>query len=144
MPLYVHLGIWEGLRNRPYICTGGKLTIGIGHTGPDVRPGIYWTNEKAYAVLQKDVRWAFDATLKHCPVLALPNNLRRLHAMVSFTFNLGEGNLARSGLKKKVNAQDWKGASQEIMLWVYSGGRRTQGLVNRRRVEAAMLRAEVQ
>ena len=41
----------EGLRLTAYTCPAGKLTIGIGHTGPDVKRGLRITEARAYDLL---------------------------------------------------------------------------------------------
>ncbi|MNU08684.1 Lysozyme RrrD [compost metagenome] len=58
---------------------------------------------------------------------------------MSFCFNLGEGNLAKSTLLKRINAGASTGLiEQSWMQWVNSGGKRLQGLVNRRAAEMAL------
>lgn len=60
-------------------------------------------------------------------------------AVVSFTFNLGAGNLYNSTLLKKVNRNpDDPAIRQEFEKWVYADGRVLQGLVDRRKAEADM------
>ena len=46
---------FEGLRVTPYTCPGGKLTIGYGHTGPDVRPGDVISEYWAEHLLKSDL-----------------------------------------------------------------------------------------
>ena len=45
----------EGLRLEAYFCPAGKLTIGVGHTGKDVKEGMKITEKKAEELLAKDV-----------------------------------------------------------------------------------------
>lgn len=56
-------------------------------------------------------------------------------ALASFTYNLGEGNLSKSTLLKKLNAKDYKGAAAEFPKWNKAGGRVLAGLVKRRKAE---------
>ena len=58
-------------------------------------------------------------------------------ALVSFAYNVGVGNLKRSTLLKKI-MHDAPAAEiqREFMKWVYSGGKKLDGLVTRRRWEA--------
>ena len=64
-------------------------------------------------------------------------------ALVSFTFNLGRGNLAKSTLLKKLNAGDYTGAAAEFHKWNKAGGKVLNGLVARRAAEAELfLRAQ--
>ena len=58
-------------------------------------------------------------------------------ALVSFAYNLGNGALKGSTLLKKVNANPNDIAiKKEFLKWVNAGGKRLQGLVNRRTEEA--------
>jgi GH24 family phage-related lysozyme (muramidase) len=59
-------------------------------------------------------------------------------ALVSFTFNLGRGSLAKSMLLKKLNAGDYAGASAEFQRWNKAGGKVLDGLVRRRTAEAEL------
>ena len=59
-------------------------------------------------------------------------------ALVSFTYNLGPGNLRSSTLLRKLNAGDYAGAAGEFGKWVKAGGRTLNGLVRRRAAERAL------
>ncbi|WP_259345130.1 lysozyme [Candidatus Liberibacter sp.] len=63
----------------------------------------------------------------------------RISAIGDFVFNLGIGAYRNSTLRKRVDAQDWENASIEIRKWVFAGGKRLNGLVVRREVEAGLL-----
>jgi len=45
----------EAFRSEAYRDAVGVLTIGYGHTGPDVYEGLVWTREQAIAALKKDL-----------------------------------------------------------------------------------------
>ena len=45
----------EGLRLTAYRDAAGVLTIGWGHTGPDVHEGLVWTREQAVEALKGDI-----------------------------------------------------------------------------------------
>ena len=49
---------FEGLRLTAYVCPAGVLTIGYGHTGADVKPGMRITEEEAERLLWKDTESA--------------------------------------------------------------------------------------
>jgi lysozyme len=59
-------------------------------------------------------------------------------ALVSFTYNCGEGNLAKSTLLKKVNAEDHAGAAKEFHKWNKANGKVLAGLTRRRASESLL------
>lgn len=65
-------------------------------------------------------------------------NDNQFGALVSFTYNLGEGSLKQSNLRKKVNANPNDPAIRdEFMKWTCSNGEcGVPGLINRRKAEA--------
>lgn len=136
--------LFEGVYLKPYLCPAGIPTIGIGSTryenGQRVSladPPI--TRERAEALLMWELQ-------KDCAprVLKLCSNLpswgpQSFAAILDFTYNLGSGNLASSGLRRKIQANDREGAKAELMKWVKGGGRVLPGLVKRRAAEAALI-----
>lgn len=68
-------------------------------------------------------------------------NQDQFDALVSFTFNLGEGNLKQSTLLKKVNAGDFAGAAKEFPRWNKADGKVLAGLVRRRASEALLFQS---
>ena len=128
---------WEGLRLEAYLCPAGVPTVGYGHTGGDVWMGMVITEPEAEQLLRKDL-WRFeDAVSKLVRVHVTDNEYA---ALVSFTFNLGEGALAESTLLRRLNAGDDKASvfKEELPKWVYANGQKLQGLVNRRNDEIAL------
>ena len=75
--------------------------------------------------------------LRNCPILA--TNVRKCNAVVDFAYNLGTGRLQTSTLKRKINAHDWEGAAEQLMLWTKGGGRELPGLVKRRKAEKELI-----
>jgi lysozyme len=133
---------FEGLRLKPYICPAGYATVGYGSTFyPNGRrvlitdPPI--TREYANEILAYDLEKFLAGVLVQCPVLS--GQTRRLAAITDFAFNLGLGRLKASTLRKKINAQDYEGAKEELAKWVRGGGRVLPGLVRRRNAEIALL-----
>ena len=58
------LKTWEGCRRSAYpdpASGGAPWTVGYGHTGPDVVPGLTITQQQDDAFLQKDVAHAASA-----------------------------------------------------------------------------------
>jgi lysozyme len=77
------------------------------------------------------------AVLRQCPVLLTVE--KKCNAIVDFAYNLGTGRLQTSTLKRRINAQDWEGAKEQLMLWTKGGGRVLPGLVKRRTAECRLL-----
>jgi lysozyme len=59
-------------------------------------------------------------------------------ALVSFTFNVGPGNLATSSLLRDLNAGDVADADKQFVYWDHAGNVEVEGLKDRRLAEAAM------
>ena len=132
---------FEGLRLTAYLCSANVPTIGYGSTyyanDQKVKMGDKITKEQADALLRKTVR-DFEQN-----VSALLNgatvNQNQFDALVSFAFNLGTGALAKSTLLTKVKANPADPAiSREFGKWVNAGGKKVNGLVKRRRLEAEL------
>jgi lysozyme len=130
----------EGCRLKAYRCPAGVWTIGYGHTGADVAEGQYITQDEAERILAADVAGFTRAVLS---LVHVPINQNELDALVSFAFNVGEGNLRTSTLLRKLNAGDRAGAANEFQRWNKSAGRVLAGLVSRRSDEAELFRSGV-
>lgn len=130
---------FEGIRKKAYLDSVNIPTIGVGHTGPEVYMGMEITDEQVDEYLKEDVKEAENAVNKFVEVDLSQD---QFDALVSFTFNLGSGNLQQSTLLKKVNAGDTEGASQEFQKWNRAGGKVVVGLTKRRLGEADLFRGE--
>lgn len=64
-----------------------------------------------------------------------PLNQNQFDALVSLAYNIGTSAFSQSTLVKKLNAHDIRGAADQFDVWVNAGGKRMQGLVNRRNKE---------
>ena len=130
---------FEGFRSRPYLCPAGVPTIGYGSTyysdGRKVTLQDPPMDEpSASALLMYELQHTYlPGTLRNCPILATDE--RRLNAVVDFCYNLGIGRLQTSTLKRKINAQDWEGAKEELKKWNKGGGKVLAGLDKRRKSE---------
>lgn len=111
------LMIEEGFKNNAYPDpgTGGApWTIGVGHTGPEVHPGLYWSDEQVMDALKKDVAWAEKAVNDS---VTYNVNQEQFDALVEFAFNIGDGGFRRSTLVKKLNDGNVIGAADEFLKW---------------------------
>lgn len=134
---------FEGFRAKPYLCPAGVPTIGYGSTyysdGKKVTlqdPPI--TEVEARVLLMSELNHTYLlGVLRMCP--GLVTEPRKLNAIVDFTYNLGVGRLQTSTLRRKINAQDWEGAKEQLMLWTRGGGKVLPGLVKRRQAECTLM-----
>jgi lysozyme len=124
----------EGLRLVSYLCPAGVWTIGYGHT-LTAREDQTITQEQAVKLLVKDLRHAEGVVNNY----NLDINQNQFDALVSFVFNIGSGNFARSTLLRKAikNAQDAT-IADEFRRWNKAGGRPLPGLTKRREEEAQL------
>jgi lysozyme len=133
----------EGERLVAYKGTKGIWTIGVGHTGPEVRQGMTITKQQSRAYLVSDAEVAEKAVLSmvHVP---LTDNQR--FALVSFVFNLGASRLLTSTLLRKLNTGNYGSVPNELMRWnhetVNGVVRESVGLTNRRAAEARLWNAK--
>jgi lysozyme len=129
---------FEGLKLRAYLCPAGVWTIGYGSTffenGSKVQEGDKITLDRADRLLFFVVT-KFENEVKKIVKSAINEN--QLGALTSFAFNVGAGNLAKSTLLKKVNANPNDATIRdEFMRWTKAGGKVLNGLVTRRKAEA--------
>jgi lysozyme len=133
---------FEGFRSKPYICPAGYPTIGYGTVWkPDgtkvTMADAPISKELANGWLLSELRGNYGiAVLRASP--GLVTNVGALAAMIDFTYNLGAGRYRASTLRRKINAQDWEGAKEQLGLWVRGGSKVLPGLVRRRKAEAAL------
>ena len=139
---------WEGMARMipggkvvayPDPATGGKpYTIGIGSTrdelGQPIKPDAVWTVERARKHFMNELA-EFGAQVDKLLGDA-PTGVKQKAAIVSWTYNVGEGNAKKSTLLKKHKAGDFEGAAKEFGKWVYANGKKMKGLERRRRAEA--------
>ncbi len=126
---------FEGCRLKAYLDAVSKLTVGWGHTGDDVKPGMEITQEEADKLLEQDYAH-HEAGVKK--LLKRPVNENQIAALTCFAYNLGLGNLARSTLLNCINKGHIQFAPDEFLRWTKAGGRELPGLVRRRKAERAL------
>lgn len=132
-----HTAEKEGLIYTAYPDPGTKgvpWTICYGHT-KGVKPGMRASQAQCEQWLAEDLYEAEKAVQRHVRV---PLTQGQYDALVSFVFNVGEGQFRTSTLLRKLNQGDYKGACDQFPLWVYANKRVLNGLVKRRTEEQAM------
>jgi lysozyme len=125
---------FEGLHTEAYLCPANVWTIGYGHT-QGVRKGQVITEAEAEQFLIEDLSSA-ESSVERLIACALNEN--QFAALVSFTFNLGAGNLKTSTLRRKLNGGDYDAVPSELARWVKAGGKTLPGLVRRRAAEGEL------
>lgn len=123
---------FEGFRAQSYKClvTEKYFTIGYGHYGPDVRIGQVITKAQAEELLMKDLERFIAAVNKYDYTYDFTQN--EFDALVSFTYNLGEGCLNQVTDNKRRSKPQ---IAEKMLLYYNSGGKRIEGLVRRRKAE---------
>jgi lysozyme len=145
----------EGVRTKPYRCPALLWTVGVGHViDPnhirvklDERKNIPLPSEwdRVLSMAEVDAILAADlATFERGVLRLCPGGLTqgRFDALVSFSFNVGLGNLQRSTIRMKHNRGDFEGAAEGFMAWTKAGGKELPGLVKRRKHERALYESE--
>lgn len=139
----------EGFSAVPYLCSGGKPTIGFGNT--------FYPNGKRVTIKDKAITRAYGVEIFSIVVAQFVKDVNSLvksnitqnqfNALVSFAYNVGsdididriaEG-LGDSTLLKKVlaNPND-PTIANEFAKWNKSGGRVINGLISRRQLESEL------
>lgn len=127
---------FEDLRLTAYDDGVGVWTIGWGTTvypnGQKVKKGDKITLEQAKQYKAYDLA-RFEKAVNDA--VKAPLNQNQFNALVSLAYNIGEKAFTNSTLVKRLNEGNYKAAADQFLVWVNAGGKRMQGLVNRRNKE---------
>ncbi|MDP3115086.1 MAG: glycoside hydrolase family protein, partial [Candidatus Cloacimonadaceae bacterium] len=111
----------EGLRLKPYRCTAGKLTIGVGRNLDDC--GI--TQKEAYVLLEDDILLCERLILAEIPKIYLQIDEVRKSVLLNMCFNLGIGGLMGfNNTLAFIAAGDWERAANGMLasMWAKQVG----------------------
>jgi lysozyme len=141
----------EGVRSKPYQCPALLWTVGVGHVIDPTHARVKvedrkalpipagWdrvlSNDEIMDILKKDLN-RFEQGVARLIKVDLTQG--QFDALVSFSFNVGLGNLQNSTLRMKVNRGDFEGAAEQFLVWTKAGGKVLKGLVTRRTDEQAL------
>jgi len=142
----------EGVKTRPYRCPALLWSVGVGHVIDPAHIAVKYeerknlpipagwdrtlTMDEVDAILAQDLGRFERGVLRLCPASVGRQGV--FDSLVSFSFNVGLGNLQRSGLRMKTNRGDFDEAADEFLKWTKAAGRVLPGLVKRRQDERAM------
>lgn len=113
----------EGLRLKPYHCTAGKLTIGIGRNLDD--SGI--SQSEAYIMLINDIMNCEKQLQAKIPDIYNGLDEVRKSVLLNMCFNLGiSGLLGFKNTLAFIKARDWERAANNMLVsrWAKQVGRR--------------------
>lgn len=129
---------FEGCALTAYRDSGGILTIGWGHTGPDVKDGLTWTQMEA------DNQFLYDLTAcGENPVneyITAPLGSNQFSALCSLVYNIGAANFEHSTLRFILDETiaAYAGVPEQILKWDHVVGKVNPGLLRRRQAEVAL------
>ena len=130
---------YEGLRlsSYPDPATGGEpWTIGYGTTSTagvgKIKKGMSITEAQAESMLVRSLA-AYELAVMHA--LSKPPTQHQFDALVSFAYNVGSTNMARSSVVKYLNVGMVEKAAGALMFWNKAASRTMPGLTRRRAAE---------
>lgn len=123
---YKELPAWPTLSGAPW-------TVGYGHTGKDVYPGLRIDEDKAEDILQTDLAF-FETNVESL----MPGEFTRnqFSACVSLAYNIGIVAFAKSTVLRRFDEGNLAAAAGAFSMWVKSKGKVLGGLVTRRKAES--------
>ena len=125
----------EGLRLHAYQDIAGIWTIGYGHTGPEVVPGLVWTKEQCDGALTRRLSDEFEPAV-NTVCGDVPTTQGQFDAMVSLAYNIGTHGFSRSEVARLHRQHEYDKAGDAFEHWDHVNGRVNEALHNRRVEEA--------
>jgi lysozyme len=141
----------EGVKTSPYQCPALLWTCGVGHVIDPNHARVKLEDRKALPIpdgwnrvlnmdevnniLKQDLARFETGVHRLCPGDMTQG---QFDALVSFSFNVGLGNLQNSTLRMKHNRKEFGAAAEEFLKWNKAGGKVLKGLDKRRRGEKAL------
>jgi GH24 family phage-related lysozyme (muramidase) len=130
---------FEGLELESYQDSVGVWTVGYGHT-ETARPNMSISEKEAEGLLREDLDH-FEEGVNRLVTVSISQN--QFDALVSFSFNVGLGAFSESTLLQEINSNNLDQAEKEFSRWVYAGGNKLEGLINRRKAEAKLFGSDI-
>ncbi|WP_445315945.1 glycoside hydrolase family protein [Microcoleus vaginatus] len=129
------LTTFEGCELTAYDDGGGVWTIGYGHTGNDVFPGLTISQTQAEELLRLDLE-KFESFVEDAVEVQINDN--QFSALVCFCFNVGPGGFGSSTLLRLLNQGNYQGAANQFPVWNKVNGAPWLGLTRRRLAERSL------
>ena len=107
----------EGSRNKAYRDSKGLWTIGVGHLiKPDEQHLLTATlsDQEVKDLLKSDLKWCSEAVEG---AVRVPLSQNQFDALYSLCFNIGPTAFRNSTVVRKLNAGDYQGAADAILMW---------------------------
>lgn len=129
---------FEGLSLKPYLDAVNIPTIGFGSTYYEDGTKVTLkdkpiTEQRAIQLLEYIANKDFGNNINKVVKVGLNQN--QFDALVSFSYNIGNGNFNSSTLLKLLNQGFYNEASMQILRWDKAKGTPLAGLTKRRKVE---------
>lgn len=126
---------WEKFRDKTYLCSSGKKTIGYGtriEYHPELRNTCI-TEKRAIEILKDDLNKNIVTAINKFVKIPLKQN--EFDALVSLIYNIGRGRFVNSKLLDDINSGDLKSLKKNWVEFRKDGGGVSNGLINRRAEE---------
>lgn len=123
------LKAFEGMKNMPYHLRGERYyTVGIGHNGPDVIPGRFYSDAECMAFFARD-KLRFEADVNRVWHSPMTQNMFDALFFVAY----GHGNVSHTVLGRAVLGNGWQNKARISAIWrnLYTVG----GLLRKRRLK---------
>lgn len=130
----------EGYNPNVYLDPVGIMTSCYGYTGPELKMDQKYTDEQCLRKLADRLDVAEQGVDN---VIKVPLNTYQKAALISFTYNVGEGNLSQSTLAKQFNQKEYDKGCDSLLGWVYAKKKKLAGLEARRKLERQMCLGQI-
>lgn len=137
---------FEGKVNKTYpdVVAGWKITTACyGHTGPELKPGMTFTDEECAELRNADLTHIYDDLTRCLPIATMPTYEQA--AFLSLGFNGGAAMICNSSIPKKLEAGDHAAACATISDFYIASKKdcrvasnNCSGIVRRRAAERAL------
>lgn len=125
---YKRLNGWENLNGKPW-------TVGYGHTGLDVAPGVVIDEQEAIRLFEADIAECEELVNK---MVSVPLTQGQYDCLVDMMFNMGPSFLTGTGLAEALKKGDYATVRTKIPQYRLAGGQVLKGLVRRRAADVAL------